>query len=310
VTSNGVDDPGGRVVAISNRLRAVQADFADADAPARKEFLLEEIDRALAGLGPAERQGFLKKLADQFPSFDAGDSTPAPAKATGEPAELADWDFLVSRLAQLAPSLSAAQKKSAAERLRGAGLAPAASSGGSGGWSAEHTAALRAKLQLAPDEDLSPNRVAELVDLLHDLTIGLDVLAWNTWKQIAPQSPTRRLSPLQRVLSRFAAGDPEVPKTLAAAEVGRLRRLVAAMISSVGQVGAKFAQDYCGQFAPSQIEDVVKAQGGGGIFGNAKVRFWDQYVQMASTRDPAAVEHEFVSAFAQYAELLMKSAGR
>jgi hypothetical protein len=118
------------------------------------------------------------------------------------------------------------------------------------------------------------------------------------------------MTPLQRILSRFAAGDPEVPKTQATAEVGKLRRLVAAMISSVGQVGGKFAQDYCGQFSPSQIEDIVKAQGGGGIFGNAKVRFWDQYVQMSASRDPASVEHEFVAAFAQYAELLMKSAGR
>lgn len=312
MSSDGTDETTGRVAAAANRLRAVQADFADGDGPGRRDFLLEEIDRAVASVLPGERRAFLEKLQDRFPSWDQVDvrapAKPPAAQSAGDAKELRDWTFLVGRLAELAPALSAADRAAAADRLAAAGLGGA----GGGGWSPQHAAALKAKMQLEGDEQVNPNRAAELIDLMYEVAGGLDQLAWNTWKQIAPQSPTKRsATPLPRVLARFAAGDPEVPRAVATAEVGRLRRLVAALISSVGQVGGKFARDYCGQFAPTQIEDVVKAQGGGGgLFSNAKGKFWDQYVQMSAARDPASVEHEFVTAFAEYAELLMKSGGR
>jgi hypothetical protein len=310
VSHIGSENEAGRVAAAANRLRAVQADFADGDETSRKEFLLEEIDRALAGVVPDQRRVFLEQLQDRFPSWDMVDVKPPAAVAAGpgqsatDVRELRDWTFLVGKLTELAPTLSPQDRKAASARLP---APPAVGSGG--GWSPQHAEALQAKLGLTPDEPLNANRMAEMLDLLLDASMGLDQLAWNTWKQIAPQSQTRRATPLQRVLGRFAVGDPEVPRTVAAIEVSRLRRLVAALISSVGQVGGKFAREFCGQFAPSQIEDVVKAQGGGGLFGNAKVKFWDQYVQMSATRDPASVEHDFVTAFAEYAELLMKSTG-
>ena len=316
MSQTGTENGAGRIAAAANRLRAVQADFADGDDKSRKEFLLEEIDRALAGVVPEQRRGFLEQLQDRFPSWDMVDvkaptaATAAAGQSAADLKELRDWTFLVGKLTELAPTLSPQDRQAASDRLQAAGLVPPpAAVGTGGGWSAQHSAALQAKLGLTADEPLNANRMAEMFDLLLELTAGLDQLAWNTWKQIAPQSQTRRVTPLPRVLARFAVGDPEVPRTTATAEVGRLRRLVAALISSVGQVGGKFARDFCGQYAPSQIEDVVKAQGGGGLFGNAKVKFWDQYVQMSSTRDPASVEHDFVLAFAEYAELLMKSTG-
>jgi hypothetical protein len=314
VAMTGTDHAGGRVAAAASRLRAVQADLADADDAARRDLLLEEVDRAMAGVLPEQRRAFLEGLQEQFPSWDMVDVKPTgPARPTAavesisDRKELQDWTFLVAKLTELAPRMSAADRQAAAERLDAAGLATAR--GPSAGWSPQHEAGLRAKLGLGPAERLDPNRVAEMVDLLHETTVGLDVLAWNTWRQIAPMSQTRRLTPLQSLLARFAAGDPECPRVVAGTEIGRLRRLVAALISTVGQVGAKFANDHCNQFDPPQIEAVVNGSGRAGMFGNAKVRYWDHYVQMWVGRNASTISQEVITAFADYAELLMRAGG-
>jgi hypothetical protein len=304
----------GRIMAASNRLRVVQADFADEEVSVRKDFLLEEIERALATVVPDQRREFLEQLQDRFPSWDLDQAKPAkPAAAVQQgvdPKQLKDWKFLVAKLTELAPSMSADDRNAIGEELRTAGLVTEPAEGG-GEWTPPPAAlALKLKMGLAPYQQLSPNRVVELVDILWDILKNLDQVAWETWKQISPQSTTRRgAMTLPQVMSKFLAGDPEVPKSAATLEIGRLRKLLAAMISTVGQVGRQFAQEFCGQFNPSQIEDVVKAQGGAGMFGNVKGRYWDQYVKMSPACDQTAIEHAIITLFAKYSAQLMGDKG-
>ena len=46
-------------------------DFADQGADVRREYLSEEIERALGSVVPAERKPFLAQLMEQFPSWDS-----------------------------------------------------------------------------------------------------------------------------------------------------------------------------------------------------------------------------------------------
>jgi hypothetical protein len=308
------DDATVRIMAASNRLRVVQADFADDEESVRKDFLLEEIERALATVVPDQRRAFLEQLQDRFPSWDldqAKPAKPAPLVPQGiDPKQLKDWKFLVGKLCELAPSMSADDRSAIGDQLRNAGLVTV-SAGGSGDWAPPPAARdLKVKMGLASDQQLSPNRVVELVDILWDILKNLDQVAWQTWRQISPQSATRPgTMTLPQVMAKFLAGDPQVPSTVASAEIGRLRKLLAAMISTVGQVGRQFAQDFCGKFNPSQIEDVVKAQGGAGMFGNVKGRYWDQYVKMSPQCDQTAIEHEIITLFAKYSAQLMGDRG-
>src|SRR3712207_1751961 len=101
--SNGKAD---RVAAVASRLRLVQIDFADQGEQVRREYLSDEIERALADLVPADRLAFLQELQGRFPTWDANVETdarpPAAAAAAGRPSfdekELRDPSFLVTRL--------------------------------------------------------------------------------------------------------------------------------------------------------------------------------------------------------------------
>jgi hypothetical protein len=264
-----------RVVATANRLRVIQTDFADQSEQVRKEYLQDEVQSALAGIVPEQRQVFLEQLQERFPTWDRVAFTPAAAAAGGggggdgatarssfDQKELKDWTFLLSKLLELAPTLPLQARQTIAQQLAGAGLTPP----NLGGVSPQRAASLKAKLQLAPNETVQPDRGAELLEMLSEFAVRLDTLMWNTWKQIASQSDIKRASAatLQKVIGRFAAGDQNVPSGQVLADVDRLRKLTAAMISAVGQVGRKFGEDQVNQFSPAQIEDLVKAQGGGG----------------------------------------------
>src|SRR5690242_9898958 len=59
------------VAATANRLRLVQSDFADEPEQVRKDYLSDEIQRALGTLIPNERKAFLEELKQFFPTWDA-----------------------------------------------------------------------------------------------------------------------------------------------------------------------------------------------------------------------------------------------
>jgi hypothetical protein len=282
----------------------LQVDFADHPDAVRKEYLVEEIKRATDAVSPEQRRSFLEQLQEKFPAWDMTDVSAPVGTSAVDAAELNDWTFLVDRLTALAKDMSPQARQTAIDRLTEAGLGAT----GKTGWPPQLNSTIKTKLQMGAAEELQPIKAGELLDMLVEFSAGLDLLAWNTWKTVAPQSSTRRKNPLQKLMGRFAAGDAEFPRSVVLQEVGALRKLIAAIISAVGQVGRKFAEDYVVKYSPAQIEDLVKAQGG--MFGNQKAKCWEKYVQMSASLDANGIEHEIMASVADYAEALMRGIGR
>jgi hypothetical protein len=293
---------------LANRLRAVQADLADQNAQTRQEYISDEIKRILAEIPPTQRPEFLSTLAEHFPSWDdnvvarqrmnSAGETQTIIGSNADAAELQDPAFLVQRLCELAPKLPQAQKEALIARLTEAGLAPASGPA----WPGEPLAKLTARLQL--DDDLQPHagHTLELLQMLSELAMSIEQIAWNMWKAIVPNSNLRRGTPLQRLMSRFLADDPDVPRGQVAQELERLRKINAALLSSVGQTGRQFAHKYAARLAPAEIEAAVRATPKK-MFAAIEVSCWKKYTELAVEHlDEAAIDHEIREIVREFVE--------
>lgn len=298
-----------RVASLANRLRLVQLDFADEAEDLRREQLAEEVERALTGVVPDQREEFLRRLGEMFPSWDSNVAvtppTAAPARSGVDERELKNASFLVERLMELAPRLSPEEKGAAAARLAKAGLVM--QTGGGGGIPETAAEKLRQRMHLSANQQLDSARVAELAVLLAELAVSLDQVVWNTWKTIAPRSDLRRSGDLGRTMGRFAAGDEDTARGQVKTDLERVRQLTAALISSVGQSGRQFAQRHVYRFGVEAIRD---AAGPGTIMKPQAVKCWEKYVELAGSMDAVTLETELLQTIAKYAEDLVKGLNR
>ncbi len=297
------------VAATANRLRMVQVDFADQDPEVRKEYLAEEVERAASSVAPEQRQEFLKALMEQFPSWDAKvevqlrkDET--TERTTTDQKELQDPNFLVARLIECAAELGEGERKVLAERLREAGLATVSQ----GVWPAESEAQLRQVLRLA-EPAIDPVRTLELVGMLADFALRLDQLCWGSWRRISPKSNIRQDNKLQEALKRNIVGDQDVPRGQVAADLEKLRQLIASLVSAVGQAGRQFASRHVARFSPHEIEALANLESGGFLVSK-DTKCWRKYTELADSLNEAAIENEIMETIANYAENLMKGLGR
>ena len=82
------------------RLRFVQADFADRPADERSGFIEDELEGALRELTAEQRPGYVRALAEHFPTaFVTGQETPDATPADNSP------EALVEALVNIAPQL-------------------------------------------------------------------------------------------------------------------------------------------------------------------------------------------------------------
>lgn len=300
------------VAATVNRLRLIQVDFAEQPQDVRDNYLSDEIEHALAKLLPDQRPAFIQELKVRFPTWDGqvdvtGPSQTPNTRSAADAKELQDYMFLVSRLVQIAPSLTEEQRKTATARLRDAGLTDAAASG-PGEWPAQPAKALRAKLQLTDKDKIDAARLLELAGELVAFAASLDQLVWATWKQVAPKSDLKRPALVQRTCGRFVAGDPETARPQVAADVDRLRQLTAGLISAIAQAGNLFAQRHVGKFSVANIE--VYADKMPGMLVGKEVKCWRQYKELATAMDIQTIEKEIQNAIAEYTETLIKGRSR
>jgi hypothetical protein len=297
------------VTATANRLRMVQADFADQGADVRREYLSEEIERALSSVVPEQRQPFLAELMAQFPSWDARVEVQLRREETTDRTltdarELRDPNFLVARLIDRAAELGESDRKVLVERLKEANLA----SLGQQAWSPDAESKLRQDLRL-PAEPVDPTRALELVGMLADFALRLDQLVWGAWRKVAPRSGIRQDRPLQQTIKAFLTGSQDVPRGQVAGDLEKLRQLIASLISAVGQAGRQFASRHLGRFSPVEIEALASLEGGGFLVSK-EVKCWRKYVELADALNEASIESEIMETIATYAENLMRGLGR
>jgi hypothetical protein len=298
-----------RAAALANRLRLVQLDSADEADTARREHLEDEVERALGGIAPDQREAFLQRLAEMFPSWDANVSVAPKSEAAAtrsgvDEKELKNAGFLVERLAELAGSLDEDQKSAVAARLARVGIAVQSSGAGIPDPAGEK---LRQRLQMGNGTALDAGKTAELATLLAELAVSLDQVVWNTWKTIAPRSDLRRTGDLAKTMGKFAGGDQDTARGQVKQDLERVRQLTAALISSVGQAGRQFAQQHVYRFGVEAIKD---AAGPGTLMKPQAVKCWDKYVELAGPMDAATLERELLGSIAKYAEDLVKGLNR
>lgn len=262
---------------VAGRLRLIQVDTMQLDAAKRSEFLQEEVERSFKEVAPANRHRLLEALLARFPvaglsaqpALPALPSAPAPTAAPLTPATLLD------KLLEALPTLPENERAELTKKLAAARLLPAPAGGAAVTFSEE---TLRA-LGLTVGQSADPERLAQLAVLLLDALSRLDQTGLRAAEVLSPRSSLlKRNESVRRAAGRFLAGEPESVELSLREVAGLLGALLAAALGG----GRVFGQQYLERFAPTAIEDVVTAEGGGGMFGpSKKERCWDRYVDLA-----------------------------
>jgi hypothetical protein len=259
---------------------------------------------------PGERQAFLEELMTRFPTWDPSvELTPLdednPVLSVTDERELQDPSFLLTRLIDLLPVLSDEERQALVERLSEADLVPEIQHH----WPEHPAKALAAALDLEDEISLDMAPLLELAALLVAFVRSLDQLAWETWRRMAPRSTIRRPTRVRGTARKFVGGDTEVSREQLSEDLDTLRRLIASLISAVGQAGRQFASNYHRNLSPSEIEEIVKTEGVK-FYESPKAKYWDKYCDLAKGIDEQAVEREILEAIVSTAELLMKRGNR
>ena len=298
------------VLETANRLRLIQVDFADESEQTRTTYLCEEIEKVLKSILPAERNDFLGRLLERFPT----DSfiTQAVSKEMEveiapkvDESELENVDFLVRNLLEIAPTLSDDQKDFVDKSLQEAGLRPKARQDNS----IELDQKLKQKFKVGDECSISAEKIAELNAILVDFVLKLESLVWNTWRQLSPRSAVRPQGDLTEKIGQFLSNDAEISVNHVDDDLKVLQRLIAAMTSAVSRVGSQFAKRHLAKFSPSEIEALVKMEPGS-VFVSHDVKCWKKYKELAEMLNEDSIEMEIRKAIVDYVESLAKGMGQ
>ncbi|MCW5775198.1 MAG: hypothetical protein KIS87_01955 [Phycisphaeraceae bacterium] len=161
-------------------------------------------------------------------------------------------------------------------------------------------ASFREAARLGPGVEVRPERAIALAAVLTRIALGLDQIAWGTWKKIAPRSQVRRVGSLSEAMATYCAGRGDN----AEADLERLRLLISAMLTSVSQVG-HFAHRELGRLSPEMVEDGVTARGVG-----RDGACWRRYRELAGDYDEDLLEASMLSAMSEYVEAMLEGGVR
>lgn len=286
---------------LAARLRLLQMDCADLPAAARREYIREEIARALEGM-PAEKKGaFLESLAGKFPAWDT-----APSPEGFGISAAGDIQERRRELLEAIQSLPPESKREFFKKLMAeAGLEPEQQD--ASGWAVPPD--LRNELGLAPDQSPAPENALRLLAMLLGEFGKLESLTWEMWSRLAPRSAVRReLPPGGDFKSWFEPclrGEAEAAALAAVLE--KTRKLMAGLLAAIPLGGKAFAEEYLVRFLPQNIEDVVHSRGVS-LFGDSmEKKCWNKYKELAHL-DVESIEKKIRDAIAQQAEELAKKA--
>jgi hypothetical protein len=298
------------VEAAANRLRVVQLDFADEPAEVRRQYLEEELERAVTAVPHQERAAFLEALLERFPTWDERVEVAAPAvvpqtRSAADERELRDSSFLVSRLIEAARGLSPAERQVVCDRLAAAGLA---GHNGAAPWPDEEEDRLRKAIGIDGNAGIDAARTLQAVGLLGHCVTKLERMAWTTWREIAPKSPLRATANLQRDLARFVSGDGDVASEQIEQELGAFRRIVASLVAAIQGAAVEFGRRYVEKYSVPSIEKLVE-MGPGGLLKTREFRCWEKYRELANDLNQETIRRDLLAAIASFAGRSMEGTG-
>lgn len=260
------------------RLRLIQADAAALSPDKRREYLQEEMDRSLKNSPPANRKRYLQALLHRFPvAGQVATATPVAAASTATPpsapAPLTP-DELLERFLAVAAGLPEEKRAEFAKNLQAAGLVCA----NRDALVIDVSHELRKSLDLKPEDQVQLTRVVEFAVVLADIFARLEQTAMTAMRDLAPKSPLMRrpadfrAAAAQLLVSKDAPLEPHV-KAVAS--------LLGGMIAGMLGGGRDFGRDLVERLSPSAIEQVVRDEGKGGIFGKKpKELCWEKYAEL------------------------------
>ncbi len=302
---------GDSVSQTANRLRLIQVDFANESEQTRRDYLNEEIKRVLKTIMPEQRKLFLEQLEEKFPTghleTTPTDEQPQPqGRSEIEAEDLKDPELVISRLLELAPTLSDEQKVLVAKRLQEAGFGSPVTAQNDSDYI---TLDLRTRLELGDGPDIKVDRLVEMIVLLADFVFKLEPLYWNTWRMISPRSSIRPSGSLKKLVEQFICGESDASDKQAENELKMLQRLIIASTTAVGRLGSQFAKRHLGRFSPTEISNLVRMEHGS-VFVSHEVKCWRKYLELAETLNEDFIEAEIRKAIADYVESLIKGPDR
>jgi hypothetical protein len=287
-------DKGRRLLALSQRLRVLHTELADQAGDMRAEQLRDEVQRALSGLPPNEREPFLTDLLEQFPTWANGQAAPvapAPAKTVTVAApEVKDPKVLADKLIENSKGLSDSDRLAIADRLGAAGFAvikikeaPASA----GGLPTVQLNEFKKVIGIPADGNVDPARLVEVASLLAEFTLKLEPWACSYWRDLAPEAKNSIYQTLNKDLAKYTSGDAGLNKEAMAKNIYKLRSLVSLLMKGVMEAGKQFARDHLGRYS---LEAVGSSAQKGGAFKSQAVCNWEQYVKLMEGVDGAAIE--------------------
>lgn len=308
--ANDQDKMNCRILETANRLRLIQADFADESDQTRRDYLCEEIEKVLATILPTEREEFLRKLLERFPtgSFAAKSvegGSEGESRSMGGESRLRNVDFLIQNLLEIVPALSEEQKIIIDKSLQEAGLKTEVKNRDSVDLDQE----LRAKLEIKGERSIETKELVELSAMLVEFVLKLEPVVWNTWRTLSPRSAVRPQGALAKKIGQFLCKDAEVSNRSVDDDLKVLQKLIAAMTTAVGRASGQFAKRHLAKFSPSEIAALVKMEPGS-VFVSHEVKCWRKYVELSETLNEDAIDMEIRKAVVDYVESLTKGMGR
>lgn len=299
-------EPGEWAAKQGNRLKYLQANLAEETPENRQAYLEEELRRLLQAIPASKRGHYLDALAELFPTWELGSVVVTSPSAVTQQSP----DEIIKAFLQLAPELSGAQRESIKDRLATLGFVVVTNKPIEG----DALTDVQAKLKLAPEDPIDPQRLGKLFAALADVMITLDQLAWNVWRNAAPKSTIRRdgaQGDLRTMMRRALSGDKELSTAQVQKQLEATRQLIAGLLAGLGPAGHNFARRYHQYYAPDAIREAVRAEGGGGgLFGNIEAKCWKKYSELATQLTDAAIEDDVRDAVVKYAEDLIRGSQR
>jgi hypothetical protein len=273
---------------LAARLRLLQASCADVPRAERQQFVAEEIERSLKGIAVGKKKSYLTALAEKFPAWGSVGAAPAPVPAP-QPAEDDTPQARLARLLEVIPRLSPEEKAEFTAKLRDAGIVdkqPAAA--------LEIPNELRTRLAIAADKPVQSEQAVKLLAALAEWALVLDQLSWRIWKQLAPNSTVRRDTTsggdFKTTTGRYLAGDRDVSIEQLAQNLGKSRKLIAALLTAIGPAAERYAAKYFYRFSPDAIKELAQMDK---TWGGIEQKCWRKYVELAgSFPTPASIEKE------------------
>src|ERR1700693_2092413 len=284
---------------VAARLWMLQTSFADDPPDARREYLVEEIERSIKDVVESRRSEYMAALMERFPGperIDAPYFKPPEVKTVERgPQDVADE--LIARL----PEFSNEAKAVLAQKLQALGLFVSPSKG------IELPLELLGKLGMTPKEPVDEERVIKLFTALLEMVITLDSLIWNVWKNVAPKSSVRRdqgSDNPRRTIGRYLSGDREVATLQITQMLDKTRQLTAGLLSAIGPAGEIFARKHLERFSPEKIRAGVETKSPGFI-SHVELKCWRRSVELAADLSGHAVEMQIVDGIVAYTEELI-----